>query len=135
MPLRVSLQSLDKSMAAVTGRPPLLPLVYFDVDPPSPFPDTPGFSPTDEHAFQRDVPDSTAFEQLITVSAVLEKALAACFQPPTFERSSFLDRLGGRREYKAEQDFTRLDDAEAIVEDWAKCVSCRLLPLLDSGVA
>lgn len=105
-------------MAAVAGRPPLLPLAYFDVDPPVDYPNTPGTSPTDQHAFRRDAADCEAFGQLVFVSAALEKSLAACCQPPRFEGSAFLDNLGGSREYKAEQDFTRLDEAEGVLLDW-----------------
>ncbi|GAA6006875.1 hypothetical protein JCM10207_009121 [Rhodosporidiobolus poonsookiae] len=108
----------DKSLAGVAGRPPLMPLAYFDVAMPAPFPPVEGSSPTNETALTRDASDCETFAQLVLVSAVMEKSIAACMQPPHFENPILL-RLSGTDVWKAENDMQKPAEVEKMLDDWA----------------
>ncbi|BGP44257.1 hypothetical protein JCM10450v2_000068 [Rhodotorula kratochvilovae] len=111
---------LDKMFASVCGRPPLMPLAYIDNDAPEPFPSTANDTPTTANAATRDLADVEAFNQLVLTAALTEKAIDASMHPPTFENSPFLDCLGGRKDFTAEHDFSRLAVVDKALDDWVK---------------
>ncbi|GAA6042954.1 hypothetical protein JCM8097_000018 [Rhodosporidiobolus ruineniae] len=117
---------LDKQISAVAGRPVLLPLAALDVDTPSPFPPMSEPSQTDENARRRDTSDVQVFEQLVYISAAMERSIAASMQPPGFWKGSFLDALSGRAEYTGDHDFEGPRIAERHLDAWVK----QLPPLL-----
>ncbi|GAA5915180.1 hypothetical protein JCM6882_001130 [Rhodosporidiobolus microsporus] len=110
----------DKHMAAVAGRPPLLPLAYFDVDTPTPFPPAAVSNPTDENACRRDIEDCLVFSQQVLISAMLERALRATNQPPDFRKMPLLNRLSGVSEWTPERDYKAPQEAEVLIDDWVK---------------
>ncbi len=111
------LSSLDKTLATVTGRPPLLRLYNYDVPLPVQFgsssPDNPRGDAIDAQACDN-------FYQLILAAAMSEKCAEACTQPPTFSNSDFLNRLTGQATRAADQDCHDLVKAGTVYDDWLR---------------
>ncbi|GAA5874306.1 hypothetical protein JCM8547_007558 [Rhodosporidiobolus lusitaniae] len=110
----------DKHLAAVAGRPPLMPLAYLDIQSPSPYPPAAVPSPTDENACRRDVIDCETFQQLVLISATMEKVLRSTNQPPHFTENSLLDRLSGGSKWTPDRDFKEPAEAEEFLDEWFK---------------
>lgn len=98
-----------------------------DMDPGTPAPfvvSSAQSTPDDASAMERDALYCEVFTQLVHVSAVVEKALAACSQPPTFDDNPFLDYLGGRKTYTGGQDSSRLQEIDEALDVWVKYGMC-----------